>query len=252
MKGKARIPNLTHERVIEALAYNPLTGAFTWKIRIAYNVYPGTVAGRNSKAGGYPYVRIDNEEVTCARLAFFYMTGKWPERRVRFINGDKTDCRWENLTLYNGLAGEFDHKTKEGRQAYQNAYRKLVPQTEKARALRESFGITLAQYQEMHENQGGRCAICGNPETQMRNGKIKMLAVDHCHSTGKIRSLLCCECNQGLGKFKDSPELLLNAAEYLKKHASGEQPEASRQLALQTGLADAAQTVGQNLVQKGE
>lgn len=215
MKGKAKVPSFTHERVREALDYNPATGIFKWKIRIAYNVYAGMITGQNGKANGYSYIRLDNEEVTTARMAFFYMTGEWPERRVRFINGNKSDCRWSNLTLYNGIAGEFDHKTREGRQAYQNSYRKLKPHIEKGRALRESFGLSLEQYQEMHDRQDGKCAICGQPETQLRGGKVKALAVDHCHSTGRIRGLLCCDCNQAIGKLKDDVQILESAIRYL-------------------------------------
>lgn len=218
MKGKTKQPNLTHERVREALDYNPATGIFKWKIRISYNVFAGTITGQKSKANGYSYIRLDNEEVTTARMAIFYMTGEWPERRVRFINGDKSDCRYENLTLYNGIVGEFDHKTKEGRRAYQNSYRKLSPHIEKSRALRESFGLSLEQYQEMHDRQKGKCSICNEPEKQMRNGKIKALAVDHNHKTGAIRGLLCSDCNTGIGKLKDSPEIIRNAAKYLDYH----------------------------------
>ena len=215
MKGKAKVPNFTHERVLEALDYNPTTGIFKWKIRIAYNVFAGMITGQNGKANGYSYIRLDNEEVTTARMAIFYMTGEWPDRRVRFVNGDKSDCRYENLTLYNGIAGEFDHKTREGRQAYQNAYRKLKPHIEKGRALRESFGLSLEQYQEMHDRQEGKCAICGQPETQLREGKVKALAVDHCHKSGRIRGLLCSDCNTGIGKLKEDLKILQSAIRYL-------------------------------------
>lgn len=215
MKGKAKIPNFSHDRVREALDYNPATGEFMWKIRAAYNVYPGMKAGSKPNNSGYSYVRLDNEEVTTARLAIFYMTGEWPERRVRYINGDSTDCRYENLTLYNGVGGEFDHKTKEGKKAYLKAYRQLSPHIEKGRALRESFGISLEQYQEMHNEQDGKCKICGQPETQKRNGKVRALAVDHNHKTGKIRGLLCSDCNTGIGKLKEDVEILQNAIRYL-------------------------------------
>lgn len=222
MKGKARIPNFSHRRAKEALDYDPASGKFKWKIRPAYNVQPGAIAGGNTKGGGYAYIRLDGEEVTTARLAIFYMTGEWPERRVRFVNGDKSDCRYKNLTLYKGVAGEFDYKTREGRQAYQNAYRKLVPHLEKARALRDSFGLSLKQYQEMHDRQNGKCAICDQPETQSRGGKVKALAVDHCHTTGRIRGLLCCDCNQGIGKLKDDLIIIRRAADYLDKHSDPE------------------------------
>jgi hypothetical protein len=219
MKGKARVPNLTHDQVRAALDYNPATGVFVWKISPAKNLKAGIVAGGKNGSGGYRYIRISGEEVTEARLAWFYMTREWPERRVRYKNGDKHDCRFENLTLFNGIAGEFDHKTREGRQAYQNAYRAMTPAQQKARALRDSFDLSLADYGNMLVAQGGKCAICTRSETHMRNGKVKALAVDHDHKTGKIRALLCFDCNTGLGKFQDSEQVLLSAAEYLKKHS---------------------------------
>lgn len=221
MKGKANIPNLTYERAREALDYNPSTGSFVWKINPAKNVKAGTTAGGKSSKEGYWYVRLDNEEITLARFALFYMTGEWPERRVRYKNGDKSDHRYSNLTLYNGVVGKFDHKTKEGRQAYQKAYRKLTPHIEKARALRDSFGLSLNEYEKMHDEQKGKCAICENPERHMRNGKVKALAVDHNHKTGAIRGLLCSDCNTGIGKLRDDPEIIRKAAKYLDKHNTG-------------------------------
>jgi hypothetical protein len=218
MKGKAKVPSLTHQQVRDALDYNPATGVFVWKISPAKNVKSGTTAGGNSKGNGYRYIRLSGEEITECRMAWFYMTGRWPERRVRFKNGDKSDCRFENLTLFNGLVGEFDHKTREGRQAYQNAYRAKTPNQQKARALRDSFGLSLDEYNRMFEAQQGKCAICNQPETQMRKGKLKTLAVDHNHKSGAIRGLLCFDCNTGIGKLKDDPQILRLAAQYLEFH----------------------------------
>jgi hypothetical protein len=47
---------------------------------------------------------------------------------------------------------------------------------------------------------------------------VKALAVDHNHETGALRGLLCCDCNQALGKFQDSRDILLKAIRYLDKH----------------------------------
>jgi hypothetical protein len=63
----------------------------------------------------------------------------------------------------------------------------------------------------MLQQQNGLCAICKKTET----GKTSNLCVDHCHKTGKVRGLLCNNCNKGLGLFKDNPEVLLNASAYL-------------------------------------
>ena len=73
------------------------------------------------------------------------------------------------------------------------------------------YGITAAQYAEMLWSQGGVCAICKQP---CPTGK--RLSVDHDHETRAVRGLLCSNCNNGLGRFKDNPELLEQAASYLR------------------------------------
>jgi hypothetical protein len=250
MKGKAKEHNLTHERLREALDYDPVTGIFTWKISPARNIKAGTRAGKKAGNSGYGYIRIDNEEITLGRLALFYITGEWPERRVRFINDDKTDCRYENLTLFGGGYGEFDQNTREGRLAYLKAYRSSNPIKEKARALRQGFNLSFEQYKVMHDSQHGNCAICGLPEKQYRQGKLRALAVDHNHTTGKIRGLLCSDCNTGIGKLKEDLNVLQRAIDYLKKHSSDSSAEHPGSLAPQTGPADTARTMERNLVQE--
>jgi len=70
---------------------------------------------------------------------------------------------------------------------------------------------------DLREQQGGRCAICGAPEEEAPK---KRLHVDHCHTSNRIRGLLCSRCNVGLGQFKDDPGRLLAAIEYLKRAAA--------------------------------
>ena len=84
-----------------------------------------------------------------------------------------------------------------------------------ARQLAKSGAqVTYAQVMELHEKQNGLCAICKQPELG------RLLSVDHCHSTGQVRALLCLKCNVGLGNFGDDQNLLLQAAEYLRRHAT--------------------------------
>lgn len=80
---------------------------------------------------------------------------------------------------------------------------------EKAMCTNPRAGFTLAQLDEIYDKSNGKCAICGKVPGR-RN-----LALDHDHSTGKIRGLLCTQCNAGLGMFKDNKELLKKAIEYL-------------------------------------
>ena len=70
-----------------------------------------------------------------------------------------------------------------------------------------------------HDAQGGLCAICDQPETATRDGKVKWLAVDHDHVTGELRDLLCQRCNVMIGHCADNPEVLRAAAAYLERHA---------------------------------
>lgn len=76
-------------------------------------------------------------------------------------------------------------------------------------------GISLSEYQTQFEGQNGVCALCKLPETEIFRGKLKLLAVDHDHTTGNRRGLLCRRCNCILGMFNDDPVLFLRAIEYL-------------------------------------
>jgi hypothetical protein len=80
------------------------------------------------------------------------------------------------------------------------------------------FGLTPLQYEQMLQRQNGMCAICQTPPAGQGHGSQSSLHIDHDHKTNRNRALLCGNCNRGLGMFQDNPNLLLLAAEYLKKH----------------------------------
>lgn len=86
--------------------------------------------------------------------------------------------------------------------------------------LKRYYGMSYENYAALQEQQDNRCAICGNQETGLywRTKNIKRLCVDHNHETKQIRGLLCTNCNHGLGKFHENPELLEKAIQYLKKY----------------------------------
>tara|TARA_R110000851_G_scaffold1093_1_gene3801 strand:- start:1093 stop:1539 length:447 start_codon:yes stop_codon:yes gene_type:complete len=77
--------------------------------------------------------------------------------------------------------------------------------------LKSNYGITLVEYNIMLESQGGTCKICD--ATKETNGRA--LPVDHCHTTGKIRGILCDTCNRSIGLLGDDIDLLISAAFYL-------------------------------------
>ena len=75
------------------------------------------------------------------------------------------------------------------------------------------YKITVRDFNYLRDDQGHKCKICKTHESELSRG----LVVDHSHSTGKVRGLLCHECNTGLGMFKESITTILNAVEYLKE-----------------------------------
>lgn len=108
------------------------------------------------------------------------------------------------------------HSDPKAKEKQRDKY-KRNPQQRRDYNLRMKFGITLDDYNRILEQQGGVCDICGVIPADQNGGKS--LAVDHDHYTGKVRGLLCHHCNHGLGKFKDSPDLLRNAARYLERNS---------------------------------
>ncbi len=80
------------------------------------------------------------------------------------------------------------------------------------RTIKRKYGITEADFRAMEQAQGGACAIC---RTLPEDG----LYVDHDHQTGKVRGLLCFQCNSGIGSLRDDIERLQRAIAYLRRHA---------------------------------
>lgn len=79
------------------------------------------------------------------------------------------------------------------------------------------FRLTTEQFDAMLIAQNYLCAICQKPETATLRGKTKTLCIDHCHTTGKIRGLLCAHCNHAIGKLGDDPALIRRAADYIER-----------------------------------
>lgn len=97
-------------------------------------------------------------------------------------------------------------------QAYSKRYKSRtdVKNRDRERSLRKNYGLTLSEYSGMAQAQRGLCAICSR--------RAKCLCVDHNHSTGKVRALLCKKCNFAVGLLDDSSDLAIKVSEYLKKH----------------------------------
>ena len=77
---------------------------------------------------------------------------------------------------------------------------------------RRTYGISADAVDAMLDEQGGGCAICGS-----RPDRPASLHLDHDHLTGTLRGILCIDCNHGIGKLRDDPELLARAVGYLRR-----------------------------------
>ena len=116
--------------------------------------------------------------------------------------------------------------------AYQREWRAKNPSSAKASAdkykdspkgkqnnrkqhLKNTYGLSPDEFEEMLVTQGNRCWICHRQFTGTNSSTLSA-CVDHCHGTGKIRGLLCRSCNGALGGFRDNPALLTRAIAYLE------------------------------------
>ena len=90
---------------------------------------------------------------------------------------------------------------------------KRLPEMRDRRLMR-LYGLTPEEHNAMEAAQNSLCAICNRPE-RLKGGR--RLSIDHCHSTGAIRGLLCSRCNTAIGSFDDNIELMRRAIEYLQR-----------------------------------
>ena len=102
---------------------------------------------------------------------------------------------------------------------YQREWRKRNPRSSKNLDLKKHYGITIEDYERMLKEQGGVCKICKEVcKATTKAGLPQNMPVDHCHETGKVRAILCSQCNKGLGSFRDDPNLMMAAAAYIEAH----------------------------------
>lgn len=93
------------------------------------------------------------------------------------------------------------------------ARRKYKSETYWANNLKYHYGITKETYLQMLSDQGESCGIC-KVSIGMLN---KRLSVDHCHKTGRVRGLLCQNCNAALGQLRESEEITISLLDYIRR-----------------------------------
>ena len=137
---------------------------------------------------------------------------EWLERNRDHVNAyrRRTAARRNKRRRWRYAA---DDQYREAKKAEVKAYQRNNPEVRLAQRLKR-FGIKPGDYRRMLAAQNGCCAICGSDRSDKRGWRLH---VDHCHETGRVRGLLCSNCNQGIGKFLDDPDRLERAALYLRR-----------------------------------
>ena len=106
---------------------------------------------------------------------------------------------------------QYRIKNKERIKKYRDSNKKK----QKEYDLKKKYGITQEQYNELYNKQNGCCIVCKKPQSELK----KILCIDHNHKTGKVRGLLCDNCNSGIGLLKEDINILTNAINYLKDNS---------------------------------
>jgi len=129
---------------------------------------------------------------------------------------NRTKCK--ECVRIQGRKDYAKHKVRDN--ARRLLYAKQNPMAEAERDRKAHLaerGLDGAWYQRTLNKQGGTCALCGGHQN---HAKQKNLCIDHCHTTGKIRGLLCSRCNLRLGQLEQYPGWFERARAYLKKHGT--------------------------------
>ena len=143
----------------------------------------------------------------------------WRSAKHEKHDGQCKDCKEAKAKIWRERnPGRRGVTTKRARRKYKQQHPAEYRRHGKRSHLRDRFKMSLEQYEAMELAQDGVCAICGCPETRELNGTCCDLSVDHDHSTGKVRALLCHRCNLMLGYATDLPQRLRKAAAYLEYH----------------------------------
>ena len=109
-----------------------------------------------------------------------------------------------------------DGKTATCRECLNEKGRRWYRNQTRAYHRMSRYGLSEETYKQMLEAQGFKCALCGSLDPRRKQGFV----VDHCHSTGKIRGLLCHPCNIALGMLGDDADGLTRALNYVKAGAT--------------------------------
>ena len=150
------------------------------------------------------------------------------EYHKEYYQKNKKKLLSRSKSRYSSMTPEQQERQRQyQREYYRNNKEKSVEYSRKYRAdpenrvrewermIEKKFGMDRHDYQNMLDEQNGTCAICDGTETHSQRTEGR-LSIDHCHTTGKVRGILCNQCNSLLGWARDDINTLQRAIEYLE------------------------------------
>ena len=137
------------------------------------------------------------------------------EKDVAEFSSGRAVCKQCRVEETKGKVQANGSEFRSGLREYQKNYREKNKLAIRIQKVKKTYGIDNDFYSHLLKSQDKSCAICKRLFVDMDRTTVP--CVDHDHVTGKVRGLLCVDCNRGLGSFFDNPALLLAAIEYLRK-----------------------------------
>lgn len=156
------------------------------------------------------------KESRTAYLHNYYLANKakYAERQKRYrrenpIKVAETERRWK---------AAHPEIVAESYRRYKQANKLKTYTIARRNMLKNAYGLTIEGYKELLNKQSGACAICLCPETRKLRGRVWSLSIDHNHTTGKVRGLLCAACNTALGMLREDPLRVHAMLRYIAEH----------------------------------
>lgn len=128
--------------------------------------------------------------------------------------------KWEEFYPIRSKEGKYAYRCIQCTKDLMKTKYKRTSERSRAIHLKRTYDLTEEEYGVLYQEQNGVCAICGQPETNVnsKTGKVRNLAIDHSHKTGRIRGLLCRKCNTALGNLDEDIDKIQRLIDYIKDY----------------------------------
>lgn len=160
-----------------------------------------------------------NKERAKAKARAWYIANKQKAKaaRAKYHKANKAAIMQRNRAWK--IARRLANPNYKPRNSHAKKYNLNARAAKYSHSIKSRYNLSWPEFTKLYEDQHGVCGLCStrlNVEFGM-NSKVLNFTVDHCHSTGQVRGLLCRKCNTAIGMFGDSKDMMIKAIAYLEK-----------------------------------